>query len=75
MWMGDHLQTEGVVSIFYFLYFLFSHYHSFSLVSNLDARLQLMWIGRVIVLYMGHFTLHAFSALVSFGSDVNDPAS
>ena len=32
----------------------------------LDVRLQLMW---VLALYTGHFTLHAFSALVSFGSD------
>ena len=28
-----------------------------------------MWIGRVLELYTGHFTLHAFSELVSFGSD------
>ena len=35
----------------------------------LDARLQLMWIGWVLVLYTGNFTLNAFSALVSFGSD------
>ena len=56
----------------------FRHCHSFSLVYNLrrgyifkkytilDARLQLMRIGRVLVLYTGHFTLNAFSALVSF---------
>ena len=36
----------------------------------LDVRLQLMW---VLVLYTGHFTLHAFSALVSFCSDDLNP--
>ena len=29
-----------------------------------------MWIGRLFVLHTGHFTLHAFSALVFFGFDV-----
>ena len=78
--MGDHLQSEtGVVPIFILSQIFFRHYHSFSLVSKqdvflksytiLDARLQLMWIGRVLALYTGHFTLNAFSALVSFGSD------
>ena len=39
----------------------------------LDVRLQLMW---VLALYTGHFTLHAFSALVSFGSDdLNEPST
>ena len=46
------------------------HFKSYTI---LDTLLQLMWIGWVLVLYTNHFTLHAFSALVSFGSyDLNE---
>ena len=56
---ADHLQT--------FLVHVFRHYHSFSLVSKLEED---AFLRRVLVLHKGSFHItHAFSALVSFGSD------
>ena len=56
---ADHLQT--------FLVHVFRHHHSFSLVSKLEED---AFLRRVLVLHKGSFHItHAFSALVSFGSD------
>ena len=54
--MGDH--TEAIVPIFILSQIFFRHGHGEDEFKKsytiLDARLQLMWIGRVLVLCMGH---------------------